>query len=148
MVTNFEELLSLCDEELRHREYDLNYYARITNQWDSLRNWMASNGIPEFNKDVGNRYCDELFGTHLVPVEAPARLREKIRAVRMLISYQEKGDFEFRCPRVEYIFSGEIGTMAKKYLSYCRDELMLAEKTIENKRLYLYNFCSYMVSDE
>lgn len=144
MVTNFEELLSLCDEELRHREYDLNYYARITNQWDSLRNWMASNGISEFNKDVGNRYCDEMFGTHLVPRKAPASLREKIRAVRMLISYQEKGDFEFRCPRVEHIFTGNIGTMAERYLSYCRDELMLAEKTIENKRLYLCNFCSYM----
>lgn len=144
MVTNFEELISLCDEELRHREYDLNYYARITMQWDSLRNWMYSNGITEFNKDVGNRYCNEMFGTHLTPAKAPARLREKIRAVRMLISYQEKGDFEFRCPRAEYIFSGEIGMLAEEYLSYCRDGQMLSEKTIENKRLYLHSFSSYM----
>ena len=144
MVTNFEELISLCDEELRHREYGLDYYARITNEWDSLRNWMLSNGIPEFHKEVGNRYCNEMFGTHLTPAKAPASLREKIRAVRMLISYQEKGDFEFRCPRVEYIFSGEIGMLAEEYLSYCRNEQMLAEKTIENKQRYLYSFSSYM----
>lgn len=144
MVTNFEELISLCDEELRHREYGLDYYARITNEWDSLRNWMFSNGISGFNKEVGNRYCNEMFGTHLTPAKAPASLREKIRAVRMLISYQEKGDFEFRCPRVEYIFSGEIGLLAEEYLSYCRNEQMLAEKTIENKQRYLYSFSSYM----
>lgn len=144
MVTNFEELISLCDEELRHREYGLDYYARITNEWDSLRNWMFSNGISEFNKEAGNRYCCEMFGTHLTPAKAPASLREKIRAVRMLISYQEKGDFEFRCPRVEHIFSGEIGMLAEEYLSYCRNEQMLAEKTIENKQRYLYSFSSYM----
>lgn len=144
MVTNLEELLSLCDEELRHREYGLNYYARITNQWDSLRNWMDTNEFSEFNKDIGNRYCDEMFGTHLALSKAPKSLQEKIRAIRMLISYQEKGDFEFRCPKVEHIFSGEIGMMAEGYLSYCRDVLMLAEKTIENKRFYLYHFCSYM----
>ena len=61
-----------------------------------------------------------------------------------MISYQRNGDFEFRCPSVEYTFHGEIGLAALRYLDYCRDELMLAEKTIENKRVYLYNFCRFM----
>lgn len=33
---------------------------------------------------------------------------------------------------------------AARYLDYCKAELMLAEKTVENKRLYLYHFCRYM----
>lgn len=57
-----------------------------------------------------------------------------------MISYQKKGDFEFRCPSVEYIFTGVVGETALTYLDYCKNELAFAEKTIENKRLYLYNF--------
>lgn len=144
MVTEFEELVALCDEELRHREYESKYYFRITEQWDCLRKWLFENGITEFNEDIGNRYCDEMFGTHLMPRRSPAGFREKLRAVRMLISYQKNGDFEFRCPRVEYAFLGNIGNTALQYLDYCKNELILAEKTIENKRLYLHNFCNYL----
>lgn len=144
MVTDFEELVFLCDEELRHREYESNYYVRITQQWSALREWLNSQGISEFNEAVGKRYCDEMFGTHLMPKRSPAHFSEKLRAIRMLISYQSNGDFEFRCPSVEYVFDGDIGFSALKYLNYCRNELALSEKTIENKRLYLYNFCRYM----
>lgn len=144
MVTNFEELVLLCDEELRHREYESNYYVRITEQWNALRVWMKNKGYTEFSEVIGNAYCDEIFGTHLMPRRAPARFREKLRAVRMLISYQKNGDFEFRCPSVEYVFTGIVGETSLLYLDYCRTELFLAEKTIENKRLYLYNFCNYL----
>lgn len=144
MVTDFEELVALCDEELRHREYRSDYYARLTKQWNALRTWMESKGLSEFNEDVGNTYCDEVLGTHLVPRRAPVSFREKLRAIRMLISYQKDGDFEFRCPGVEYSFDGTIGMDALRYLDYCCAELLLAEKTIENKRLYLYHFCRYM----
>lgn len=144
MVTDFEKLVALCDEELRHREYESNYYDRIVKQWDSLRNWLREKGISEFNEAVGNSYCDERFGTHLMPRRSPASFREKLRAIRMLISYQKNGDFEFRCPSVEYIFTGVTGEAALCYLDYCKNELTLAEKTIENKRLYLCNFCNYL----
>lgn len=144
MVTDFEELVALCDEELRHREYQSNYYVRITGQWDALRQWLKNKGISAFNEEVGNQYCDETFGTHLVPKRAPSRFREKLRAVRMLISYQRNGDFEFRCPSVEYTFAGDTGSAALRYLDHCRNGLMLAERTIENKKLCLYNFCRFM----
>ena len=121
MVTNFEELVALCDEELQHREYESNYYVRITAQWNALREWLKSKEISEFSEAIGKQYCDEIFGTHLMPKRAPAHFREKLRAVRMLISYQRNGDFEFRCPSVEYTFHGEIGFASLRYLDYCRD---------------------------
>jgi integrase len=62
----------------------------------------------------------------------------------MLISYQKNGDFEFRCPSVEYVFRGLVGETALMYLDLCKNDLLLAEKTIENKRLYLFNFCNYL----
>ena len=75
MVTNFEELVSLCDEELRHREYESKYYVRITEQWDCLRKWLSEKNIQEFNEEIGNRYCDEMLerilclGDHLRGLE-------------------------------------------------------------------------------
>lgn len=146
MVTDFEELVSLCDIELQQREYLSDYYGRIKKNWETLRSWMKEQGLTEFNEVVGNRFCDETYGTHLMPHRPPASFREKLRSVRMLISYQMNGDFEFRCPSVEYIFEGSIGQEALKYLEHCKNDLTLAEKTIENKRLYLYNFCRYLNS--
>lgn len=67
MVTDFEELVALCEEELRHKEYRSDYYAALTKQWDVLRTWMKSKGLSQFNEEVGNNYCDEVFGTHLMP---------------------------------------------------------------------------------
>ena len=80
MVTDFEELVTLCDEELQHREYESNYYFRIKKQWDCLRKWMLENNLTEFNEEIGNRYCDEVFGTHLMPRGAKSCFREKLRA--------------------------------------------------------------------
>ncbi len=148
MVTDFEELVALCDEELRHREYHTGYYERIIVSWNNLRLWMENHQLSSFSEEVGNRYCDEILGTHLMPRNAPAKIQEKIRAVRMLISYQKNGDFEFRCPSVEYIFEGEIGIVALKYLEYCKNELTLSQKTIENKRLYLRDFSNYLTNEE
>ena len=146
MIKDFEELVTICDEELQHREYESRYYSRIIKEWDLLRKWMNDHNLTEFNEEIGIRYCDEIFGTHLMPKKPPTLFREKLRAIRMLISYQINGDFEFRCPRVEYIFSGDIGAAASEYLEYCKCELTLAKSTIENKRLYLYNFCNYITA--
>lgn len=109
MVMDFEELVALCDMELKHREYRSDYYVRMVEQWDSLRQWMRKNSLSEFNEEIGKRYCDESFGTHLMPHRPPVSFSEKLRAIRMLISYQKNGDFEFRCPSVEYVFEGDIG---------------------------------------
>lgn len=77
MVTDFGKLVCLCDEELRHREYESKYYARITKQWECLQKWLNENNISEFNEEIGNRYCDEVFGTHVMPrrpqVENPGK---------------------------------------------------------------------------
>ncbi len=144
MVTDFEELVALCDEELKSREYQTKYYERISSNWNTLRLWMQNQDLHCFNEEVGNRYCDETLGTHLMPNGSSAGFREKMRSIRLLISYQKNGDFEFRCPSVEYKFEGAIGHIALQYLDYCRRELALAEKTLDNKRLYLHDFSRYM----
>ena len=148
MVRNFETLVSLCDEELRHREYLGSYYARIVSYWEKLRKWLAEQYITEFSEEVGNKYLEDVYGTHMLPKKSPVKIREGFRAVRMLISYQKCGEFEFRCPLVEYTFDGNICRMVFDYLEYCRTEQGNAQATLGNKRLYLYDFGKYMDRSE
>ena len=108
MVKNFELLVSLCDEELRHREYAGNYYDRLSSHWNQLRSWLSQHNITEFSEEVGNRYLEDIYGTHLLQAKSSVKIREGFRAIRKLISYQKCGEFEFRCPRVEYTFNGDI----------------------------------------
>lgn len=144
MVKNFETLVGLCDEELCHREYLGSYYARILSYWDKLRRWLGEQGSTEFSEDIGNKYLESIYGTHLLPPKSPMAVREGFRAVRMLISYQKCGEFEFRSPSVEYTFDDTVGKIAFDYLEYCRIELRLAQKTLDNKRIYLFDFSRYM----
>lgn len=144
MVKDFETLVSLCDEELRHREYLGSYYARIIAHWSKLRLWLSEQRITEFSEEIGNKYLDSIYGTHLLPHKPPLAIREEFRAIRMLISYQKCGEFEFRSPSVEYTFEGAIGRIAFEYLEYCKNEMCLAQITIANKSLYLFDFSKYM----
>lgn len=144
MVTDIDKLIFLCDEELRHREYKQDYYLRLISQWENLREWMKQNGFSDFSEELGNRYCDEVLGTHLAVSGKPARFRERLRSIRILISYQKYGEFEFRCPSIEYTFYGDAGNAAQIYLAHCEQQLSLSQRTIDRKRLYLYNFCQYM----
>ena len=144
MVSNFETLVTLCDEELRHREYLGSYYARILSHWEKLRIWLDKQGITEFSEEIGSRYLESVYGTHLLPHRSPMAIREGFRAIRMLISYQKCGEFEFRSPSVEYSFDGTVGKAALDYLEYCRTEKCLAQKTLDNKRIYLFAFSRYM----
>lgn len=144
MVTDINRLIALCDEELRHREYQDDYYSRLTDQWKHLLEWMEEHDFHDFSEEIGNQYCDEVFGTHLALPGAPVSFREKLRAIRMLISYQKCEEFEFRCPSVEYIFKGAVGEAALMYIEHCENTLKLSQRTIDRKRLYLYNFCKFL----
>lgn len=144
MVTNLKELVNLCEEELTSREYAYYHHNRISHEWANLSHWMAEHEYSDFNEKIGFKYCDEIFGTHILNSLIKKNDRIKLRAIRMLISYQKNGDFEFRTPSVEKYFVGTTGRDMFQYLCYLRDTLHLSEDTINNKKLYLYDFNSYL----
>ena len=137
MITDFQTLLSLCDEELNHREYAAIHHGKITAAWENLTKWMGSNNYSDFLEEIGFRFCDEILGTHLFSSRLTPREQLQLRAVRMLISYQKCGDFEFRSPKVERCFSGDIRANMSLYLSYLRNVQHLSENTLRNKEQYL-----------
>lgn len=144
MVTDIIELVGLCEEELTNREYDYLYHKKISSEWQKVILWMQKNSIFAFDETVGFSYADEHFGTHLMTEWLTQTQRRELRAVRMLTSYQILGDFEFRTPFVEYTFNGIVGNTDKKYLEHLKNVCHLAAKTLDNKRLYLYDFSYFM----
>lgn len=144
MVTDFKTLVSLCEDELNSREYAAIHLGRIKAEWENLANWMKIHNCTVFSESIGFQYCDETLGTHIFAEKLIHGERIRLRAVRMLTSYQKDGDFEFRTPQVERIFHGSVGMEISLYLSYLRNVQHLSESTIRNKEQYLYEFSCYM----
>ncbi len=104
MITDFIRLMSLCEDELNNREYAVIYQGKIKEEWENLTNWMKLHTHVEFSESIGFQYCDETLGTHILVDNLMQSEKIKLRAIRMLISYQKDGDFEFRAPRVDVDF--------------------------------------------
>jgi len=143
METNLKQLIQLCDQELSDRESTFNYHRQICEAWEELVCWMNSQGRSEFNERTGYEYCIETFGSTVLS-GVSKRDQRRLRAIRMLISYQRDGDFEYRTPTVSYDFKGASGKHMGEYLLYLRDEACLSEDTISNKRHYLLRFNAYL----
>lgn len=144
MVTDFRTLISSCEDELNNREYVATHHGKIKAEWEKLTNWMNVHNYTNFSESIGFQYCDETLGTHIIVNGLTRREKMQLRAVRMLISYQKDGDFEFRTPRIERIFHGNTGNEISLYLSYLRSVQHLSERTIKNKEQYLYQFFCYL----
>jgi site-specific recombinase XerD len=144
MVTDLKQLIDLCSSELVDREYGDGWQQELVQGWEQLSHWMDEQGLLEFSEKIGYKYCDEIFGGHLLRDDMAQSCRIGLRAVRMLISYQKTGDFEFRSPKVEHCFSGENGKPFIIYLSYARDVMKLAVATLSNKEFYLHAFYTYL----
>jgi len=144
MVTDFKTLISLCEAELNSREYAAVHHGRIKAEWENLTNWMELNNYTDFSESIGFQYCDETLGTHILVDRLTHSEKIRLRAVRMLTSYQKDGDFEFRTPRIERIFYGNTGMEINLYLSYLSNVQHLSQNTIKNKEKYLYEFFCYM----
>lgn len=147
MEKDIRKLVNLCEQELTSREYTFNHHRMISMTWKNLIQWMTEREYYTFNEDIGFKYCDEILGSHdLSCIQKKDRIR--LRAIRMLISYQKDGDFEFRTPSALRTFSGQSGQLMEAYLVHLRETVHQTEATISNKRFYLYAFNNYLEEHE
>ena len=144
MVIDFKTLIFLCEDELNSREYAAIHHGKIKAEWDNLTRWMELHYYTDFSEAIGLQYCDETLGTHIFVDRLTDKDQKRLRAIRMLTSYQKDGDFEFRTPRIERIFYGNIGNDMSLYLSYLRNIQRLSVSTLRNKEQYLYEFFCYL----
>ena len=137
----FTELVRECQIILEDRQYNKAYLEQIKNGWDRIQAWMTIHKYQYFSKEIGLQYCLEELGGYLSRSDMKTKDQTSLRAARMLITYLENGDFEYRAPRVEHFFSGEIGNAAKAYLESCKN--LLAQPTYLSKKNHLRSFAEY-----
>ena len=133
----------LCKDELHDREYHAHHASVLTSEWNAISGWFEEHEIQEFNRETAFSYCDEMIGSHIITEEMSGKQKKRLRAIRMLLSYQETGDFEFRTPSVEYIFHGDTGETILRYLQHEKDRGR-SEATIRCKWAALCQFNRYL----
>lgn len=143
MITDLKTLIDTCKQELHDREYHAHHADILIKEWDAVLQWFSHRGVSEFGQDTGYKYCDEEIGSHIIVKGMSSRQKKRLRAVRMLLSYQQAGDFEFRTPRVERTYDGETGQFI---LQFFQHERMIgrSEKTIACRQIALYHFNQYL----
>lgn len=146
MITDLTELIQLCKDELHDREYHAHHASILTSEWNAISCWFEEHEIREFNRETAFSYCDELIGSHIITKEMSGKQKKRLRAIRMLLSYQETGDFEFRTPSVEYTFPGHTGEIILRYLQHEKDHGR-SEATIRCKRAALCQFNHYLAEN-
>lgn len=144
MEMDFMILMNECRKELEEMGYSDRYCIRIYNEWRRVNEWLRKNSIDHFDESAGFRYCDEVFGTHILKEGMKTKEKVKLRAVRMIISFQKNKEFEFRSPRVEEQFSGPSSEAINTYIDYITDVQCLSYKTVTNKRHYLYKLNCFL----
>jgi site-specific recombinase XerD len=104
---------------------------------------MSEKGYCVFSEEIADLYCSEVIGRKSYS-DLPVNTKKRLRSVRMLVSYQKDGDFEFRIPAMQRVFYGSTGNAMQQYLNYLRDVLIFKENTISNKRHYLLLFNEFL----
>ena len=144
MITDVNELIRVCSDELVDRQYRSAYVRLLTEHWRSLSQWMKANSITVFSAMVADQYCDLHIGSHILTDGMDLKAKQHLRAVRMLVSYQKDGEFEFRSPRREYVFSGQSGRLMLEFFDYATDELHRAASTVCSYQFTLDIFNRYL----
>ena len=140
-----EDLCRQVEKELEERAYSVTYIQEAMAEWAKLEQWCTEEQRQDMTPDMCNKYLDEVYGSHTLPKgQTPHRIRSKYRYIRLLASYMELGDFEFRTQKVDPAFKCKYSQYAEEYITHCIDVINNKAKTIEIKRLRLKQFLLYI----
>jgi len=141
------ELITVCESELIDRGYRKERCKLMRTEWGNFATWMKKQGYKALTEEIGMQYCNERFGSNTFPSIKKSD-RTYFRAIRMLISYQAYGFFEFRSPTATpKKFIGETGRMMETYLLWLTHNKKLSAGTLEEKRRHLCAFNAYMENE-
>lgn len=147
MKSKLKKIQSLVDyyyDELDQRGYSQETKWRHGKICKTLLEWCTRNNIEVFNEDIGIRFCDETINGHLSNPTSSHHYRRTLRVVRMLISLQRDGDFEFRSPRIEYKFKMHLKDIIEQYLYFCAENQHMSKVSIYLHKLIIYRFDEFL----
>ena len=141
---SIKSLICECAQELVNLEYNTYGQRKYIRYWEDFAQWMESKGFESLTPNIGHQYCMETFGSEVLS-GVDKNDQQRLRSVRMLISFQRDGCFEFRTPFVaSKMLQGEAGELMESYLVRLRDVLKFSDSSISEKRLRLYEFNEHL----
>lgn len=145
MITDIGQLIMACTEEIRDRQYQESRKKEFCSYWEDFRQWLENSSFADFSEAAANTYTDEKLGTHLLLPGMSLRAKNQLRAIRMLVSYQKDGDFEFRSPRIEHPLKGVLGNLMSEFIGYAEVTLCRSPATIDSYTRTLSTFNNYLM---
>jgi len=142
-----EDLVNEFYDELDQRNYGQNVKLNYRKVCEQILEWCNNNEIVSFDEKRGNQFCDETIGDHLSKAGSSYHYRQTLRVMRMLVTLQQNGDFEFRSPRTEYRFYTLLGQVIDKYLNFCAVTRNLSAPSISERKRAIYRFDNYLIGN-
>lgn len=107
MNASFENLTGAVDQLLHTLQYDGHSIAAYHRFWKRLSEFMEQEGIPEFNRECGERYFYQTYGITLSEPSrtCPRDSRHCHRAITVLLEYQSSGTIYRRRMNKDHSFS-------------------------------------------
>jgi len=139
-----KELVNEFYDELNQRNYGENVKREYHNVCRQILDWSIKKNVVFFDEKTGNKFCDESIGGHLSKGGSSYLYRRTLRVMRMLVSLQRSGDFEFRSPRTEYKFYTLLGDVIDKYLEYNAVTRKLSAATLSERKRAIFRFDNYL----
>jgi site-specific recombinase XerD len=139
-----EDLVNEFYDQLNQRNYGQSVkwaYHKVCRQ---ILEWCNKHHFVSFDEKTGNQFCDETIGGHLSKAGSPYHYRRTLRVMRMLVSLQHTGDFEFRSPRTEYKFYTQLGDVIDMYLHYCAVMRKFSATTLSERKRAIFRFDNYL----
>ena len=139
-----EDLVSEFYDQLNQRNYGQSVkwaYHKVCRQ---ILEWCNKHHFVSFDEKAGNQFCDETIDGHLSKAGSPYHYKRTLRVMRMLVSLQHTGDFEFRSPRIEYKFYTQLGDVIDMYLHYCAVMRKFSATTLSERKRAIFRFDNYL----
>jgi site-specific recombinase XerD len=140
-----EELMERCVQYFEQHSFSAPRIDRYKYLWrNKLMPYMAKRSILIYTDAVGEEYISsELTGGIITPFE-----RDIIRSIRVLSEFQEKGIITKRHSKpLKRELAGPIGLVMENFLQHLQS-LRRNKTTIDDHRLYLYRFLTYLESKQ
>lgn len=141
----FCEITSKVEAYIKHLSYHKRTIKVYQNGWKLLKKFMEEHRMEFYDAKVGDAFIINVLNKRPY-TDLNRKEKDVIRSTNVLTEYQTTGMIRFRSVRKEYKFEGEIGNLIQDFLAY-RKTQELSKDTINNNKLYLHRFLSYLDSN-
>lgn len=125
MSASIEELTGAVDGLLHTLQYDGHTITTYHRYWNRLSEFMTREGIPEFNKECGERYYCHTYGVTLneTSKNRPGDSRHCRRAIMVLLEYQHSGTIYRRQQSKNHIFNESFQPAIGEFMTFVEETM-------------------------